>query len=629
MKKIQLALASAALFSTAAFAAIPESVDLLVVGGGASGVTAGVQAARMGTNTLIIEEQPWLGGMLTSAGVCCTDGNFRMQGGLWGEFLNNLAAKYGGFDALHTGWVSMVEFEPKVGESVFRDFTAAEKNLQVETDVILVSIGRDGGRWIATVKDADGKLHNIESRLVIDATELGDVAKMAGVKYDIGMESRSVTKEDIAPEHANGIIQDLTWVAVLKDYGEGADMTIPKPDNYNREDYVCSTFNPLCTDPKEPERMRVPEVMITYGKLPNNKYMINWPISGNDYYTNVIELDREQREAEFAKAREFALGFVYFLQTELGFKNLGLADDEFPTDHQLALIPYHRESRRIHGLVRFDLNDMDKPYDQEQALYRTGIAVGDYPVDHHHKRYTGADSLPDLHFHPVPSFSLPLGTLIPQNVDDLIVAEKSISVSNIVNGATRLQPVVLQIGQAAGALASLALADGKEVRDVPVRDVQRVILDANGYILPYLDVEVGTPMFKPLQRIGATGILHGTGFNVDWTNQTWLYIEKPLVVQDLNRLYEFYSMDSPYEGTDLNREVAVGEAMDVIKSIAETQNKNVKGFNKTVDSVWKKYALGKLNRKHNMNRGQFAVLVDEVLNPFDAREVSITGEFIN
>ena len=88
-------------------------------------------------------------------------------------------------------------------------------------------------------------------------------------------------------------------------------------------------------------------------------------------------------------------------------------------------------------------------------------------------------------------------------------------------------------------------------------------------------------------------------------------------------------MDSPYEGTDLNREVAVGEAMDVIKSIAETQNKDVKGFNKTVDSVWKKYALGKLNRKHNMNRGQFAVLVDEVLNPFDAREVSITGEFIN
>lgn len=624
MKKITSVFASLLLLASAANAALPETVDLLVVGGGASGVTAGIQAARMGTNTLIIEEQPWIGGMLTSAGVSATDGNFKMQGGLWGEFLKNLAARYGGFEGLHTGWVSSVLFEPKVGEDVFRKMTEAEKNLQIENDVTLISIGKDKGRWIATVKDADGKLHHIEARLVIDATELGDVAKMAGVKYDIGMESRAVTGEDIAPEHANGIIQDLTWVAILKDYGK--DMTIPMPANYNREDYVCSTFNPLCTEPKEPARMREPAVMITYGKLPNNKYMINWPISGNDYYTNVIELDREQREAEFAKAREFALGFVYFLQSELGFQNLGLADDEFPTEHQLALIPYHRESRRIHGLVRFNLNDMAKPYDQEQALYRTGIAVGDYPVDHHHKRYTGADSLPDLHFHPVPSFSLPLGTLIPKDVDDLIVAEKSISVSNIVNGATRLQPVVLQIGQAAGVLASLALAEGKEVRDIPVRDVQRVILEANGYLLPYLDVPVGTPLFKPLQRIGATGLLHGTGFNVDWSNQTWLYIYNPLVTEDLNRLYDFYSMTSPYEG---NGEISVRDALASIKAIAEVQGKDVKKLDKQVADIWKKYDFGKLNKKAIITRGQYAAVVDEILNPFDAREVSITGDFIN
>ena len=44
-------------------------VDVLIVGGGASGVTSGIQAARMGANTLILEETTWLGGMLTSAGV--------------------------------------------------------------------------------------------------------------------------------------------------------------------------------------------------------------------------------------------------------------------------------------------------------------------------------------------------------------------------------------------------------------------------------------------------------------------------------------------------------------------------------------------------------------------------------
>jgi len=620
MKKIPLALASIVVVASSSMAALPESVDLLVVGGGASGVTAGVQAARMGTQTLIIEEQPWLGGMLTSAGVTATDGNYRMRGGLWGEFLNKLAAHYGGFDALKTGWVSNVLFEPHVGEAVFRDLVAAEENLQVENNVIIVSVGKDHGRWVATVRDADGKYKNIEARMLIDATELGDVAKMAGVKYDIGMESRNVTHEDIAPEYANNIIQDLTWVATLKDYGK--DMTIPRPASYNREDYVCCSFNDLCTNPKEPDRMREPSVMITYGKLPNNKYMINWPVSGNDYYTNVIELDREQREAEFAKAREFTLGFVYFLQTELGFNNLGLADDEYPTEDRLALIPYHRESRRIHGLVRYDLNDMTDPYGQKDALYRTTIAVGDYPVDHHHARYNGADTLPNLFFHAVPSFGLPLGALIPKDVDDLIVAEKSISVSNIVNGATRLQPVVLQIGQAAGALAALALAQGKEVEDVDVRDVQRVILDAGGYILPYLDVEPDHALFRPLQRIGATGLLHSTSKRVEWSNQTWQNIDNPLLASDLKRLYDFYEMPSLYEGDE---PVKVADALDAIKAVAQGQGYNKSSIEKSARKLWKKYGFGKFNRKSVITRGQYAALVDEVLDPFDCFNVDING----
>ncbi|MDZ7633980.1 MAG: hypothetical protein U5L72_05885 [Bacteroidales bacterium] len=61
------------------------------------------------------------------------------------------------------------------------------------------------------------------SPILIDATELGDISRMCGAKYDLGMDSRYDTGEDIAPEKANTIIQDLTYVAVLKDYGrEGA-----------------------------------------------------------------------------------------------------------------------------------------------------------------------------------------------------------------------------------------------------------------------------------------------------------------------------------------------------------------------------------------------------------------------
>jgi succinate dehydrogenase/fumarate reductase flavoprotein subunit len=75
MKKICLI----ALFILAEFTVFAQqSYDLIVVGGGASGTAAGISAGRLGTKTLIIEPTPWLGGMLTSAGVSAIDGNHQL-----------------------------------------------------------------------------------------------------------------------------------------------------------------------------------------------------------------------------------------------------------------------------------------------------------------------------------------------------------------------------------------------------------------------------------------------------------------------------------------------------------------------------------------------------------------------
>ena len=88
----------------------PEHVDVLVIGGGASGISAGIQSARMDVKTMVAEETPWVGGMLTAAGVSCIDGNYNLRGGIFGEFTDSLAARYGGWEALKTGWVSNINF---------------------------------------------------------------------------------------------------------------------------------------------------------------------------------------------------------------------------------------------------------------------------------------------------------------------------------------------------------------------------------------------------------------------------------------------------------------------------------------------------------------------------------------
>lgn len=604
-----------------------KQVGVLVIGGGASGTTAGIQSARMGINTLIVEESPWLGGMLTSAGVSAIDGNHKLPGGLWGEFRTKLIQYYGGKDKLATGWVSNVLFEPSVGNKIWQDMVSAEPLLHVRYNTTVASVTRKDNSWLVEV-EREGKKETIKASVLIDGTELGDVAKTCGATYDIGMDARDECGEAIAGEKANDIIQDLTMVAVLKDYGK--DVTIPKPEGYDPSFFYCACKVLQCTNPKEGKRVWDCQSMLNYGKLPNNKYMINWPIEGNDYYLNLIEMTPDQRTKALKVAKNFTMCFVYYMQSELGFNTLGLADDEFPTADRLPFIPYYRESRRIHGLVRFNLNHVSNPFTQSEKLYRTNIAVGDYPVDHHHARYQDWSKLPDLHFYSIPSYGLPLGTLIPKNVEGLVVAEKSISVSNLINGTTRLQPVVMQIGQAAGALSALAVREKKAVSDVSVREVQRAILNAGGYLQPYLDLPVADKHFKALQRIGSTGILRGRGLNVGWENQTWFDADSVLTVQALGLGLKEFAPE--FDLSDFNDTITVEESVNIVYRLAKHLNiPNVAGeeaFEVGQKANWNSLQNSVYDSKRPVTRKEFAVLLDTVVNPFDLYSITMKGDLV-
>lgn len=599
-----------------------EMVDVLVAGGGASGVAAALQSARMGMRVLVVEETPWLGGMLTTAGVSAIDGNYRLPSGIFGEFREELARHYGSMDSLATGWVSKVLFEPSVGNRILQEMVSREKNITVWKRCHIKQIERTNKLWHLTTSMEDGATAVVKARIVIDATELGDIAAQCGVGYDVGMESRQDTHEDIALEQANNVVQDLTYVAVLKDYGR--DVSMPKPEGYDPSAFACCCINPLCVSPKEPNRVWPADKMMTYGRLPNGKYMINWPIEGNDFYTNLVEMSPAERDKTLRQAKLHTLRFVYFIQNELGYRHLGFADDEFPTADLLPFIPYHRESRRIHGLVRFTMSHVSDPYGQSEPLYRTGIAVGDYPVDHHHARYKENHTLPDLHFHPIPSFGLPLGTLIPRDAKGLIVAEKSISVSNLINGSTRLQPVVVQIGQAAGALAAIALKQGKEVAEVAVRDVQDAVLAAGGYLLPYLDVPADNPRFKAYQRVGATGLLKGTGKSVDWRNETWIRADSTLTGSDLTGMYDLYKHWRRLGGTLPHSAMTVREALKLINDVAKAEHIPT---SKSIDEISKRFDLMPLDESRHISRGEMAVLLDQLLDPFHWKQVDMRGKY--
>ena len=446
-----------------------RTYDVVVVGGGTGGTAAAIEAARSGAHVLVVEESPWLGGMLTSAGVSAIDGNYRLRGGLFGEFTDSLAARYGSYDALKSGWVSNILFTPAVG-----------------ADILYKMAIKAGVEVRLNTRYADVKVRH---RILIDGTELGDVALQAGAPM----------LED------SRTLQDMTYVAVVKEYDH--PVLIEKPADYDPSHYrnCCDTWSP--------------EMMLSYGRLPDGHIMLNWPQGGNDIYLDYLSMPREE---VYRQAKNRTLGYLYYLQTELGYTHLGIADDVFPSADGLPFYPYYRESRRFAGRDTMTVDAAKRPYDYD--LYTRAIAVGDYPVDHHHNQNPRAEELSHLWFGKVPSFSVPLGVLMPVGIEDLLVCEKNISVSWEMNGATRLQPVVMGLGQAAGALAALAVHKGCHPSEVPAEEVQAVLLDHGCYLLPFLDLKPGEPGFRELQEAGVCGEVKGTGRSVGWANETWVTV---------------------------------------------------------------------------------------------------------
>ncbi|MBR8829390.1 MAG: FAD-dependent oxidoreductase [Gomphosphaeria aponina SAG 52.96 = DSM 107014] len=456
------------------------NTDILVVGGGTGGTVAAIQAARRGINTIIVSETPWLGGMLTSAGVSAPDGNelLPFQTGIWGAFLRSLQQRQPG--GLNNAWVSMFTYNPRIGAEIFADWVQELPNLSWIKNQIPREVLHQNNR-VTGVKFAD---FVIQAKITLDGTELGDLLPLAEIPYRWGWELQAEFNEPSAPPSFNELtskypVQAPTWVVILQDYGkEAIAPQIPPPPHYNPENFTGAWDNYGA------------EKFLNYGRLPGNLLMLNWPISGNDYGVNLNRLvaSAKERKQVLQEAYFHSQGFAHFIQNQLG-RRYGLAQNIFPNHSAFALHPYYRESRRLQGKVTVTENNILFSNNNSNA-----IAIGNYPNDHHYPhsqftlkpksmrwggRLTGT------------AFTIPYHSLIPSSTLGFIACEKNISVSHIANGCTRLQPVVMNIGQAAGMAAALCIELNCEPWELEVRKLQEALLTdsfAPAAIIPLLNL---------------------------------------------------------------------------------------------------------------------------------------------
>lgn len=529
--------------------------DVLVIGGSLGGVAAALAAARMDKRVILTEETLWIGGQATTQGIPLDEHPWSERFGRtqsYADFREGVRDYYRRHYPLTeearadrylnpgAGWVSKLCFEPRVGLAVLYEMLAPHLSagriiILLRHHPVAVTMEGDHARAV-TVRD---EIHQVERTLtapyILDATELGDLLELGKIESVIGAESRAETGEPLAVDGPAEPHEQMIFTHVFAlDHLPGEEHIIPKPRDYDfwkqtkshRGDFPKLTL-PDLFGAKHDHLGRVPKpgsyVASTWnfrrvlcqsnfvpGAFPCDVTVAIWPT--NEYHLGVLcGVSPEERRKHLEAARQLSLSTIHWLQTEApnpatggqGYPGLRPRGDIFGTDDGLAQAPYIRESRRIKA--EFTVLEQhfrtDLPETKNGPLkYHDSVGLSGYRVDIHKPTAPGKPSITEVAHGKHWLQQIPLGSLIPVRVENLLPACKNLGVTHVTNGAFRVHPTEWNIGESAGALAAFCVdrkLSPRQVRNTAAHltDFQRQ-LERQGVELDWLRMETSRSYYS-------------------------------------------------------------------------------------------------------------------------------------
>jgi hypothetical protein len=519
--------------------------DIVILGGGLGGSAAALQATSQGLHVCMTEPTHWIGGQLTSQGVSAFDDNQWTETSgssrRFQQLRQAIRSHYAPFlreglkadTAFNPGlcWVSYECSEPAVDQEVLQSMLALfikGGSLTVLTRTAPYAVERNAGRLksVFVYNFETHKILRLTGAVFIDATELGEFLPMAGAEYVTGAESQSQTGEPDAPTRADpNAAQSFTYTFVLGQ--SGMNPLDKQPTAYSN---CASHFSFNSTDADNatlPYAMyaqlpNTPGSFWTYrrviakdqfkpGIFPTDLSMINW--DGNDVCdTDLLSSDPAQQAKALQHGKQVSQAFVWWLQHDAprddkrgkGYPELEIVTSEMDSADGLSQFPYVREGRRLKALRV--VHEQDLATKEARAVqFDDTVGIGQYPVDIH-------SCGPASKFPEAKPFQIPLGSLIPNNIDNLLAASKNIGTSHITNGAYRVHPTEWAIGTAAGATAAMAVKNHIAVKQidtdaVQLRQLQRQLILSGQPLVWFDDVPVDSPHFQSAQLAAVLGLI--------------------------------------------------------------------------------------------------------------------------
>jgi hypothetical protein len=425
--------------------------EVAVLGGGPAGIAAAVAAARAGRRTLLIERYGFLGGMGTAAGVtnfCGLHANVygemhRVVQGVASDLLDRID-RLGGLNAPHLvlGKILAQAYDTAAYKIAADDLLAGHN-----VDILFHALGagvlmQDEKHINVLMLETKAGRQAVRANIFIDCSGDGDLAAWAGAPFEIGDNAGSMLYPSMM-FRLNGIDPEQA--------GE-AWRTIPA-------------------------LMEKAEAAGTH-RFPRKAAIVRPQRSGIEWRVNFTQLAREDGSAinglepdDLTRGeidgRRQAIAAFEFLRTVPGFEKSYIVD----LPPQLGI----RETRRVIGGYMLSGEDV-----LGCASFPDSIGVNGWPMESH----VAGDVI--FKFPPIPDSrgfnELPYRMLMPESVDNLLMAGRCASMTHDGQSAARVSGACFAMGEAVGTAAALALSGNTNPRDIAVEKLQQALKQQGAFI---------------------------------------------------------------------------------------------------------------------------------------------------
>ena len=489
--------------------AINERYDLVVVGGGLTGICAAMAAARNGARVALIHDRPVLGGNASSEirmHVCGATDNMKKpelsEGGILHELM--LANKRVNDSYNFSIW-----------DAVLLDALQREKNLTLYLNTTMFSVKREGNR----VCEIECYQMTTERRLFLsadffaDCTGNGTLCAFADAPFRTGSEAKSEYGELHAPEVANNDRMGNTLLFKAADMGHPVPFTPPVDAMHFTEEQLKYRKHTAEVPKEIMEKANSDEqVMLFDGFAQDYGY---WWIEIPGETENIIE--------EYEEIRDQLVRAVYGVWDHI--KNGGDHGAENFELTWVGMLPGTRESRRVE--CDYMLNEVDI---LSNRRFEDKVAYGGWHVDNH---VAGGlysfDRIPAFVYDAPGSYDIPYRSYCVKGFENLYVGGRCMGASKLGMASTRVMGTCAIGGQAIGtAAALLTKANSKNVREVDIHSLQQTLIKDDCY-LPQLTNEDALDLAKgatvtassEAEGYSAANVVRGVTRCIDGETNAW------------------------------------------------------------------------------------------------------------